>query len=713
MKLYSTYLRRFSLPVFVGLLLAGVMGCRQAEPAKPAAEPVQTAPESEKPAAKSEAVPPVSSPIPAKTLLADAFEPAFWSQLETNSAFVDATVEKLGLQAYRKIGPVPSVRVTVMPGQTLEQPSIILEYQTSFHGTINIGGGPFGGNCVQVLGGRDAFAHRTFFGGTEDTNARQQFLDMFERRMKLPSKERRNITPEFDALFEKYMPGMPVSEVKAQVMTVIRELVASHKAQGAQILDHPLPGQFGAKLADNLYVYIRNFDEGSVGSKVPIVDPYFWLIVSGGPRPVPAGYLPAFPGAEGFGALTTGGRGGRVIYVTNLNTEGPGSFAEAVNSKGPRTVLFKVSGQIVLPEDLWITEPDMTLIGYTAPGEGVEICGRMCLEAGNIIMRGVRWRLRPPLSADGSNTKGDLHRLIFDHCSFAYGSDEALRFIGPGHTFWDYTLQYCIVGPGMTGLGTHPYGPEIGGVGSIHHCILQNTLSRSPEVDCSRIDWRNNLMYNVRSGHSKRLTSQFNLVNNFIINTTNTPYRYDFTATDNNYIAGNLVETAGAVEPFNPAPPDALTVPWPVFPVTTQPASELEQLLLPMIGASFPVRDATDKFWIEGIRTRTGKPAYWAEKDPNWSSYNRGSNEKEDFIVWHTEDYPPPAAGAVAPADTDNDGMPDDWERANGFNPNDPSDSPADADKDGYTNLEEYLNRTNPRQYVDYTDPKNNAHTLH
>ena len=692
----------------MALLLACVVGCKQAGPAKPSA-----ASESGKPDAKGAPTPPAPDQIPPGTLLADASDPAFWSQLETNATFVAVTSDKLGLQAYRKIGPVPPVRVTLMPGHTLEQPAILLEYQTRFNGTINIGGGPFGGNCVQVLGGRDAYAHRTFFGGTEDTNARQQFLELFEKRMKLPSNKRRDITPEFDALFAKHMPNLPIDDVKTQITTLIRDLVAKNQAKGAHVLDAPQLGQFGAKISDDLYLYIHDFAEGSAGSRSGASEPYFWLIVSGGPKPVPTGYLPAFPGAEGFGSLTTGGRGGRVIYVTNLDSSGPGSFAEAVNSKGPRTVLFKVSGQINLPSDLWIREPNMTLIGYTAPGEGVEICGRMCLAADNIIMRGMRWRLRPPLSADGSNTEGDLHRLIFDHCSFAYGSDEALRFIGQGHTFWDYTFQYCIIGPGMTGLGTHPYGPEVGGVGSIHHCIFENTLSRSPEVDCRRLDWRNNLMYNLRSGHSKRLTSQFNLVNNLIINSTNRPYRYEFNATANNYIDGNMVDTAGSLAPFNPAPDDALTNAWPVFPVTTVAASELEHLLLPIAGASFPARDATDKFWIEGIRTRTGKPAYWADKDPNWASYNRGSNEKEDFVVWRTEDFPPPAAGAVASADTDNDGMPDDWERANGLNPDDASDGPADADGDGYTNLEEYLNRTNPHQHVDYNKTGNNVHTLH
>jgi pectate lyase len=460
-------------------------------------------------------------------------------------------------------------------------------------------------------------------------------------------------------------------------------------------------------------------------------DPYLWFILSGGPKRMPERYLPAFPGAEGFGAMTTGGRGGKVIYVTNTNASGPGSFAEAVNTKGPRTVLFKVSGQIVLPKDVWIREPDLTLIGYTAPGDGVEICGRVCMAADNVIMRGMRWRLRPPISADGMNTEGDLHNLIFDHCSFAYGSDEALRFIGETHTFWNYTLQYCIIGPGMAGLGTHPYGPEVGGAGSIHHCVLNNTLSRSPEVDCARLDWRNNLMFNLRSGHSQRLTSQMNFINNLIIDNPDQPYSYRFSATANNYLAGNLHDIAGDLVAFGPGaspgtpntedrdgdmapdPKEVVKTPWRVMPVTTYSATQLESRLLPVVGAHLPRRDVTDAHWMQGIVTRKGKPAFWAKNDPNWSSYNQGSNDRDAFIRWDGADFPPPAAGAVAALDTDGDGMPDEWEIASQLDPKIPADGTKDSDDDGYTNLEEFLNRTNPRQFVDYKNSANNIHTLH
>jgi hypothetical protein len=662
-------------------------------------------------------------------LLTDAWAKSFWQQLDTNAVFKKDLKARLASQAYRQIGPVPAVRVSVLPGHALENPSILLEYQTSFHGTINIQGGPFAGTCVYNPGGRDAYAHRTFYGGTEDTNARQQFLNLFDKRMKMASNRRKDLTPEFDALFAKYIPAVPFDQVYSGLTNLLLELVQKNKSGGATVLTNPAEGEFGVKLNDNLYAYIRDFSHGSLGSRVETSDPYLWLIISGGPKPMPTKYLPAFPGAEGFGAVTTGGRGGKVIYVTNTNASGPGSFAEVVNTKGPRTVLFKVSGQIVV-QNVKIEEPNLTLIGYTAPGDGIEICGHLDMAADNVIMRGLRWRQRPPFVAEVMNTRGDLHNIIFDHCSFSYGSDEAIRFIGETHTFWDYTLQYCIIGPGMAGLGTHPYGPEIGGAGSIHHCVLENSLSRSPEVDCARLDWRNNIMYNLRSGHSKRLTSQFNFINNLIIDNPNQPYAYSFGATANNYLAGNFRDDHGKLVPFGPGaaadtkksedhdgdgapdPKEVVKSPWRVMPITTDAAADLEKRVLPTVGANLPKRDTTDAFWIAGIITRTGKPAFWDKNDPGWKSYNQGSNDRDAFMRWDSADFPPPAAGAVAALDTDGDGMPDDWEIAHKLDPKNPADGAADADRDGYTNLEEYLNHTDPQKFVDYTDPKNNAENL-
>ena len=522
---------------------------------------------------------------------------------------------------------------------------------------------------------------------------------------------------EFVAFMTRIRPKTPLPEVRRDVQGILDELVKAFEPYGAKVLPDP-PGHYGVKVTDHLYLYLRDFagqsreDEGE-GLRYGH-DPFFWLVVSGGPKELPTGYLPAFPGAEGMGAMTTGGRGGKVIYVTTLAAEGPGSLAEALKTPGPRIVLFAVSGQIHLPDELWITEGDLTLIGYTAPGEGVEVCGRLCMAASNVIMRGMRFRLRPPLRADAMDTRGDLHHILFDHCSFAYGSDELIRFIGNGATFCDYTIQYCLLGPGLGGLGSHPYGPEIGGVGSIHHNILYDTLSRSPEVDCDLIDWRNNLLFNCRSGHSRREHSRFNLIDNIIIDNVQTQYRYSFGATDNVYASGNLREAGGTVTAFEARRSDYLKGPYRVMPITADAPRELEARLTPIIGAFLPVRDKTDEYFLAGLKSRVGMVPYWHDPNEDWAPYDKKANkEAKIYESWKDAEFPPPAAGAVAPVDSDKDGMPDDWEKAHGLNPSDPADGPADADRDGYTNVEEYLYRTDPQQFVDYRNPANNVHTLH
>jgi hypothetical protein len=228
------------------------------------------------------------------------------------------------------------------------------------------------------------------------------------------------------------------------------------------------------------------------------------------------------------------------------------------------------------------------------------------------------------------------------------------------------------------------------------------------------------------------LTSQFNFINNLIIDNPDQPYSYSFGATANNFIAGNFRDDHGKLIPFGPGldaaqakksedhdgdvapdPKETVKSPWRVMPVTTDAAADLEKHLLPILGAYLPKRDATDAHWMAGIATRTGKPAFWDKNDPNWKSYNQGSNDRDSFTRWNSADFPPPAAGAVAAPDTDGDGLPDDWEIANNLDPRNPADGPGDIDGDGYTNLEEFLNRTNPRLFVDYKTPASNVHTLH
>jgi hypothetical protein len=643
-------------------------------------------------------------------------QPDFFEKLGTDSKFAEEIHQKLALQAYRSLGPVPSIRVRIFRGTPGDWPAIVLEYQTKFDDLSAWGSGPFkSGSCVFVGGGRDAPGTRTIYGGSEDPAVRKRWHELIAERQAMPSNRRREKDPEINAWLRKVMPSMPLGEVRADIEAKIATLVSAFAPYGAHKLERSYYGQYGVKITDNLYIHVRDCAAGRGDRDGHTrLTPYFWVTISAGPRPLPEGYLPAFPGAEGMGAMTTGGRGGKVIYVTTLAPSGPGSLAEALNTKGPRTVLLNVSGQIELPDETWIREPNMTLVGHTAPGEGVEVHGRLCMAADNIIMRGMRWRLRPPMAMDGMDTLGDLRNIIFDHCSFAYGSDELIRFIGDGATFVDGTIQYCVVGPGTGGLGSHPYGPEMGGVVSFHHNVLYNAFSRSPEIDCDLLDFRNNILFNLRSGHSQRISSRLNYVDNIIILNPNTHIRYSFQSADNNYCEGNVRVDGDRVSDFVPSRSTYVKEPYRVMPVTTYPPAELEDRLLPMVGASVPVRDATDAHWIEGLKNRTGKPVFWQDRVGRWRSYNVGSNELDNYEALPLAKFPAPVASGAEPIqDSDQDGMPDAWEKENSLNPHDPSDAQADTDSDGYTNLEEFLNRTDPRKFVDYRLPENNVDSVY
>ncbi|HEY2880990.1 MAG TPA: hypothetical protein VGJ15_01120, partial [Pirellulales bacterium] len=549
-------------------------------------------------------------------------EPNFFQQLDESAEVQQSLRKELADASFRKFGDTRSVRVEMWRGTSTEQPTILLEYQTSWKLFPKMPAeGKVQYDPVFVGVGRDAMWHRTFYGGTDSTEGRQEFEQLLKDRAALASNRRTTLDPKFVELAEKYLPNTPLDQVHADVKSVIEKLVKA--VPGAEVLKEPQYGTYGAKISDHLYLYLREFPRGAPGRGAG--DPFFWLIVSGGPKEWKNDYLPAFPGAEGMGAKTTGGRGGKVIYVTTLKPTGPGSIGEAFATKGPRTVLFKVSGQIVLPgegkdtanpgenDQIWITEPDLTLIGYTAPGEGIEIKGRLCIAADNVIMRGMRWRLRPPFIKDGMSTYGNLKNIIFDHCSFAYDSDEQLRMIGNMSEFLGFTIQYCILGPGLAGTGDHPYGPEVGGYGTFHHNVFYNTLSRSPEVDCDLVDWRCNIMANVRRGHSDRSRSRFNLVGNYIIDVPGN-FResgYAFAKTDAVWEAGNIVENGDTKRPFGSQSSVYLKHEYPVAPVTADKPEDLEAKLLPTIGAYLPVRDGTDTFFIAELKARKMKLPYF------------------------------------------------------------------------------------------------------
>ena len=436
--------------------------------------------------------------------------------------------------------------------------------------------------------------------------------------------------------------------------------------------------------------------------------------------------VPAFPGAEGFGAQSVGGRGGRVIEVTNLDDNGPGSLRSALMSTGPRIVVFRVGGTIRLTSrlELRAAQSYLTIAGQTAPGDGIQIRGMDIVLNGthDVIIRNLR--LRPGETAPGDWSKHGLliyggsaeetsRDIIVDHCSIYWGPDENL-------CAWDWvenvTFQWC-----MTEGIVHDTYPErfedskaalfgtSEGDGSrmrnitLHHSYLANSAQRNPLlVADGPFHVVSNVVYNwvgFGTGIANRGTGvRVNLVSNH--------YRRGPASSTSRYAVGidgdprnpdAFVYVADNIGPFRPssslpewaivgsgydtsrywtAPADARyqrATPWPASPIAVQATSSdlTVERVLADCGAIAPRRDALDARLVADFRTGTGTIKKASEQLESW---------------W------PTLAGGEAPADADHDGMPDAWEIARGLSPTDSSDGPLDRDGDGWTNVEEYLN---------------------
>jgi pectate lyase len=452
--------------------------------------------------------------------------------------------------------------------------------------------------------------------------------------------------------------------------------------------------------------------------------------------------IPAFPGAEGFGAITPGGRGGRVIVVTSLEDSGPGTFRAACEAEGPRIVLFRVAGIINLKSPVNIDHPFITIAGQTAPGDGVCIAGESTLiNTHDVIIRYVRFR-RGSIDAqrrDDALGGRPVGRIIIDQCSVSWGLDENLsiyRYIGsvPGDDTpkklptEDVTIQWCIISEALDKYN-HAFGATQGGRrASIHHNLYACNTARNPSIGYGDgIDWRNNVLFNWqhRTVDGGDATSIVNVVNNYykpgpatrpnVATRICRPQHLVWaSAPDSNprwYVAGNYVVGApevtadnrrgidfdAAPRGFDPVKYESLKKAavadkeWKAAPVVTHTAQEAYELVLRHAGARLPVRDAVDNRVTEMVRT--GKVTF------------------ANGIIITPDDvggYPRYKTGDV-PVDTDGDGMPDEWELKYGLDPKDPSDGAKDSDGDGYTNLEEYLNGTDPTRFIDYTRPENNV----
>lgn len=424
-----------------------------------------------------------------------------------------------------------------------------------------------------------------------------------------------------------------------------------------------------------------------------------------------AGQL-AFPGAEGFGRFAQGGRGGDVFHVANLNDAGPGSLREGIgSSSGPRTIVFDVSGTIALASPLVIERPRITVAGQTAPGDGITLRNQaLKIAADHVVVRFIRSRLGDLGGKDQDAISVTAGRnIVLDHCSASWGIDECLS--AQSEKVDLLTVQWCLVAEGLH-RSIHPKGPHGKGgiIGSLrqtyHHNLFANHVARNPKVSWRRhckVDVRNSVMFNWGSEScADGAHSHVNWVANYYkpgpatrVGVRDCIFRIMTNAEGGSesplfYIAGNHVEGAPAITgdnwaggvQFGPGAglKNRARKPFPYPPISCETSAvDAYKTVLAEVGASL-VRDSVDQRVVEEVRT--GKPHFGRDGI---------IDSQAEVGGW------PELKSLPAPLDSDQDGMPDAWEKKHGLDPEEPADRNGDRDADGYTNLEEYLNSVVPR----------------
>ena len=458
---------------------------------------------------------------------------------------------------------------------------------------------------------------------------------------------------------------------------------------------------------------------------------------------------PAFPGAEGFGRYVSGGRGGKVYHVTNLEDSGTGSLRWAISQNGSRTIVFDVSGTIHLKSVLNIKGGNLTIAGQTAPGDGICIADYpVSIQANNVILRYLRFRLGNKYvtenGADSWDGLGgmDQQDIMVDHCSVSWSIDECLSIYGVKNS----TVQWCISSQSLQDAGhskgAHGYGGNWGGSGvTYHHNLMAHHESRVPRLGPryttqldERLDMRNNVLYNwAGNGCYGGEAMKVNIVNNYYkpgpgtaqisavrqrriagigIRTSqyvktypayqptehiwgkfyvdgNVNSKYSDVTNDNwTYGMYNQITNSDNDNLFTATTKDTIKLSQPIdfVYVTTHTATDAYKKVLAYAGCCL-TRDDVDQLIIND--TQNGLATHTGSGNHNGIIDSQEDNKPVDadanWSAW------PTLNSTEAPVDTDGDGMPDSWETANGLDPNNAKDGSI-VGEDGYTNLENYLN---------------------
>lgn len=416
--------------------------------------------------------------------------------------------------------------------------------------------------------------------------------------------------------------------------------------------------------------------------------------------------IPVFPGAEGFGTDTIAGRGGHVIEVTSLEDDGPGTLRAAIEDPSPRIIVFRVAGTIELNSVLQINHPFVTIAGQTAPGGGIAIKNAgMVISTHDVLIQHLR--VRPGNAGDVEPDTNDAfeilgphgnaegaYNVVIDHVSASWSEDEVVSTWYGAH---DITISWSIISEALDRSRhrkeTHSAGLLIGDSSyniSVHHSLLAHNDFRNPLiVGGGTHDFVNNLIYNWGVLPAEIIDEGANTFLNYIGNT---------------YLPGSSSELGlyeiliPAGQPkiyvednFGPHRTDAGMPEWSLVgsgyeenaapealhsfaryetpPITIYSASEAKEEVLARAGATLPARDSVDRRIVEDVYSGTGGIIDSPEEVGGYPDLQMG----------------------ISPADSDHDGMPDEWELERGLDPQDPLDGNGDLDEDGYTNIEEFL----------------------
>jgi hypothetical protein len=490
---------------------------------------------------------------------------------------------------------------------------------------------------------------------------------------------------------------------------------------------------------------------------------------AGKPEELPQAKVPAFPGAQGGGMYSFGGRGGRVIVVTNLNDSGPGSFRDACEQGGPRIIVFNVAGVIRLNAALSIRAPYVTIVGNTAPGDGVCVAGNTVeVNTHDVVIRYLRFRRGKTDPADRDDSLGGnpVGNVIIDHVSTSWSLDENLSMYR--HMYQptnggqalklptvNITIQNCISSESLN-IFHHAFGSTIGGLNStFHHNLWACNTGRNPSVGMyGDFTFANNVLFNWRHRtiDGGDHMSLYNIINNYFKPGPGTPdndvaFRLLKPESERSktvkdhfgkaYVSGNVVEGHdnvtkdnwdGGVQPDVKSEPlkDALAKirvdePFKHAPLEIQSAKEAYESVLVNVGANLPRRDVVDERILKEVRTGIIPPMTIAKGSAEKAKFYGYEQKWQDelamlvtkgFVTDPSEVGGWPDYKGEPIKDLCADGIPLSWKKKFKLDEKDASLASKDLQGDGYTVIEKYLYGLDPTKKIDWSDPKSNVNTL-